>query len=76
MPEFIAADLVAQAEHDVETLAWFVTTSSELAKAVEKSVATIARENPTAKKSLSANGAVLIAASRRASARVGESSCA
>jgi histidinol dehydrogenase len=63
-PEFIAADLVAQAEHDVEILAWFVTTSSEMAKAVEKSVATIARENPTAKKSLSANGAVLIAASR------------
>ncbi len=62
--EFIAADLVAQAEHDVETLAWFVTTSSEMAKAVEKSVATIARENPTAKKSLSANGAILIASSR------------
>ena len=63
-PEFIAADLVAQAEHDVETLAWFVTTSPELAKAVEKSVATIARENSTAKKSLSANGAILIASSR------------
>ncbi len=63
-PEFIAADLVAQAEHDVETLAWFVTTSSEMAKAVAKSVATIARENSTAKKSLSVNGAILIADSR------------
>jgi histidinol dehydrogenase len=62
--EFIAADLVAQAEHDVEALALFVTTSMEMAKAVEKSVATIARENPTAKKSLRANGAVLIASSR------------
>jgi histidinol dehydrogenase len=41
-----------------------VTTSMEMAKAVEKSVATIARENPTAKKSLRANGAVLIASSR------------
>jgi histidinol dehydrogenase len=63
-PEFIAADLVAQAEHDVEALALFVTTSMEMAKAVEKNVATIARENPTAKKSLRANGAILIASSR------------
>lgn len=63
-PEFIAADLVAQAEHDVETLALFVTTSIEMAKAVEKSIERIARENSTAKRSLRANGAILIAASR------------
>ena len=63
-PEFIAADLVAQAEHDVETLALFVTTSTEMAKAVEKSIERIARENSTAKRSLRANGAILIAASR------------
>ena len=55
-PEFIAADLVAQAEHDVEALALFVTTSMEMAKAVEKNVATIARENPTAKKSCGPTG--------------------
>ena len=33
-PEFIAADLVAQAEHDPEALAIFITTSRRLAKAV------------------------------------------
>ena len=33
-PEFIAADLVAQAEHDPETLAVFITTSLALGKAV------------------------------------------
>ena len=31
-PEFIAADLVAQAEHDPETLAVFITTSRALAE--------------------------------------------
>ena len=34
VPEFIAADLVAQAEHDPETLAVLITTSRKLAKAV------------------------------------------
>jgi histidinol dehydrogenase len=63
-PEFIAADLVAQAEHDVETLALFVTTSRKLARAVAGSVAGQARENPTAKKSLQIRGAILVAGSR------------
>ena len=75
-PEFIAADLVAQAEHDVETLAWFMTTSSEMAKAVAKSVATIARENPTRKKILERQGCDPDCRLSQRSARVGESSCA
>src|SRR5262249_52327925 len=33
-PTFIAADLVAQSEHDPETLAIFITTNSKLAKSV------------------------------------------
>ena len=33
-PEFIAADLVAQAEHDTETFAAFITTSDKLAQQV------------------------------------------
>src|SRR6266536_2344674 len=38
-PAFIAADLVAQAEHDPETLVCFITTSKKLAGAVSNEVA-------------------------------------
>jgi histidinol dehydrogenase len=63
--DYIAADLVAQAEHDVEALALFVTTSRKLAQAVEQSVSRQTQGNPTAQKSLRARGAILIAGSRR-----------
>jgi histidinol dehydrogenase len=63
VPEFIAADLVAQAEHDPQTLAVFITTSRSLARSVRASVAQLAKGNPIAQKSLRARGAVLIAAS-------------
>lgn len=62
-PEFIAADLVAQAEHDVETLCLLVTTSRKLARAVAGCVARQARDNPTAQKSLRTRGSILIAGS-------------
>jgi histidinol dehydrogenase len=64
VPEFIAADLVAQAEHDPETLAVFITTSRELAQSVRTSVTRLAKGNATAQKSLRARGAILVAASR------------
>ena len=41
-PEFIAADLVAQAEHDPEALAIFITTSQTLAKRVLEQTARLA----------------------------------
>ena len=63
--EFIAADLVAQAEHDPQALALFITTSRRLTKAVSFCVESAAQENPIARRSLSANGAILLAASRR-----------
>jgi histidinol dehydrogenase len=63
VPEFIAADLVAQAEHDPEALALFITTSRELARSVRVSAAKLARGNPIAKESLRARGAILVAAS-------------
>lgn len=62
--EFIAADLVAQAEHDVETTSVFVTTSGKLARAVAASAARLAEDNPTARQSLEKNGAILVASSR------------
>lgn len=64
VPEFIAADLVAQAEHDPETLAAFITTSRELARSVSAAVANAAKGNEIAKKSLRARGVILIAAAR------------
>jgi histidinol dehydrogenase len=63
-PEFIAADLVAQAEHDPEALAWFITTSRRLARSVAGCVARQSRNNPTARQSLHKGGAILVAASR------------
>src|SRR5437016_678285 len=63
-PRFIATDLVAQAEHDLDALAVFITTSSELAQAVAKQIASCASENKTAKSSLARNGAILVATSR------------
>ena len=63
-PEFIAADLVAQAEHDPEALAVFVTTRQELARSVAASVETLSRENTVAQQSLRRNGFILLSASR------------
>jgi histidinol dehydrogenase len=62
---FIAADLVAQAEHDPETLAVFVTTSDKLAAAVAKQLdgAESAIGNKIAEQSLASRGAILIAGS-------------
>lgn len=62
-PSFIAADLVAQAEHDPEALAVFVTASAGLAAAVAAEVAQFARENQIARQSLKVNGVILLASS-------------
>jgi histidinol dehydrogenase len=67
VPEFIAADLVAQAEHDREALAVFITTNRGLARSVALSIARLAKENPIAHESLRARGAIIVAASREQS---------
>ncbi|MGA9507262.1 MAG: histidinol dehydrogenase [Candidatus Sulfotelmatobacter sp.] len=59
-PAFIACDLVAQAEHDPDTLCVFITTSNELANAVKIQVQQRTRKNPIAAHSLSRNGAILL----------------
>jgi histidinol dehydrogenase len=63
--EFIAADLVAQAEHDPETLAVFITTSLPLAKSVAEETKRLAKANSVAQESLGRSGTVLIAESRQ-----------
>lgn len=59
-PEFIAADLVAQAEHDPEALAVFVTTLRELAGAVKSSVRRLARPNAVAREAIRRGGVILV----------------
>jgi histidinol dehydrogenase len=59
-PVFIACDLVAQAEHDPDTLCIFITTSRNSAKAVQVEVHKRTRANPIAAKSLSHRGAILL----------------
>ncbi len=60
---FIAADLVAQAEHDPDALAVFITSSTPLAEKVAAEVKLAADNNEIAKVSLRKNGAILVAES-------------
>ena len=68
-PGWIAADLLAQAEHDADAVALFVTTSRRLARAVREEVARQLRSLPAwspAVRSLEKNGAILLAPSLEA----------
>jgi histidinol dehydrogenase len=58
---FIAADLVAQAEHDPETLLVFLTASKQLAQKVKKEIAVQAARNPVARQALAKRGYILVA---------------
>ncbi len=60
---FIAADLVAQAEHDPDALAVFITASKQLAELVAQAVNTAAARNEIATASIKENGAILLAES-------------
>ncbi|MGA9670443.1 MAG: histidinol dehydrogenase [Terracidiphilus sp.] len=57
----IASDLVAQAEHDPEALAIFITTRPDLAKEVIVEANLRSRNNPVARAALDRNGLVIIA---------------
>jgi histidinol dehydrogenase len=57
----IASDLVAQAEHDPEALAIFITTRKELANAVLAEVKSRSRNNSIARESLQRNGLIILA---------------
>jgi histidinol dehydrogenase len=63
-PQFIAADLIAQAEHDPDAISLFVTTSSRLGRSVaaeiERQLAQLPKTN-LARRALAKNGAVLVA---------------
>jgi histidinol dehydrogenase len=58
----IAADLVAQAEHDPEALAVLITSNQVLAKGVAAEVKIQARGNAIAKQALGAHGSIFVTA--------------
>jgi histidinol dehydrogenase len=60
---FIAADLVAQAEHDPDALAVFITSTEQLAESVASEIKNTATTNEIAKASLKKNGSILVAES-------------
>ncbi len=60
-PEDIASDLVAQAEHDPEALAVFITTHAQLAVSVIAEAKARSSNNPIARQSLARNGIVILA---------------
>jgi histidinol dehydrogenase len=59
----IAADLVAQAEHDPEALALLITTNAPLAREVIGEVGQRVKTNPIAKQAIEKNGLVVVAGS-------------
>ncbi len=59
-PAGIAADLVAQAEHDPQALAVLITSNNALADAVKTEVQTQSRDNTIAKQSLAAQGYIFV----------------
>jgi histidinol dehydrogenase len=66
-PEFIAADLVAQAEHDPEALAVLITTRRDLANRVSACVKAMSAGNVIARQAIKRNGTILVSKSRRQS---------
>jgi histidinol dehydrogenase len=64
-PAGIAADLVAQAEHDPEALAVLITSNAELAAQVEAEVKLQAKTNTLAKQSLAKQGCIFVTSTVR-----------
>ncbi|MBW3655583.1 MAG: histidinol dehydrogenase, partial [Gemmatimonadetes bacterium] len=59
----VAADLIGQAEHDPDAIAWLVTTSAALAERVPAELERLLERNPrrdVARAALQANGAIVI----------------
>jgi histidinol dehydrogenase len=69
---FIAADLIAQAEHDPDAISIFVTTSAPLARGVSAEIESQLGRLPKtnlARRSLPRNGAILVARNLETAAR-------
>ncbi|MCC7186353.1 MAG: histidinol dehydrogenase [Acidobacteria bacterium] len=64
-PEWIALDLLAQAEHDPDARAVFVTTRAPLARAVAEAVRRLMPADGPARTAITRHGAIVVARSRR-----------
>jgi histidinol dehydrogenase len=67
-PELVAADLVAQAEHDEDATGWCVTTDPDLAEALPAALEIALSKTPRqaiARAALDRNGLIVLAASMR-----------
>jgi histidinol dehydrogenase len=63
-PKFLAADMVAQAEHDPEAVVVFITTRITQAERVAKAVAAASSGNKIARQAIQRNASILLADSR------------
>lgn len=71
----VAADLIGQAEHDPDAIAWLVTTSAELAARVPGEIDRLLERNPrrdVARAALESNGAIVIVDSLEDAAAVAD----
>lgn len=68
--DFIAADLVAQAEHDPDALAVFITANQKLARHVVKECDRQSAANTIARKALRQNGYAIVTSSPEESMRI------
>lgn len=64
-PKFLAADLVAQAEHDPEAVVILITTRIPLAKSVQAAMEPASEGNVIARQAIRRNANLLVAASRQ-----------
>jgi histidinol dehydrogenase len=74
-PRHVAADLIGQAEHDPDAIAWLVTDSEALAAAVPAELEALLEANPRreiARAALAANGLILIVSSLDAAAQAAD----
>ncbi len=62
-PDWIAADLIAQAEHDPDARALFITSRRDLAQAVADAVTSQMPDEGPARASLAAHGGIIVSAS-------------
>jgi histidinol dehydrogenase len=63
-PNFLASDMVAQAEHDPDAVVVFITGRAEQAREVARALQAASRDNAIARAALRRNGRLLVALSR------------
>jgi histidinol dehydrogenase len=71
-PAWVAADLVAQAEHDLDARAILLTSSKRFAQAVRKAVAVQMPGEGPARQALERNGAIVVTRSLRESIAIAD----